>query len=143
MLSFDCFCLRVLQYNLLLHFVCVHCNGLVNCVFCNYRKMIFNMISIYILMCLIYTLHLIYVTLDHITTCQFFEFDLFILKLNNKPYINGKLMIGQYLAEIQVFENLESEGVKKIHILRKSPLNFSKLSSYQCMFQCIVLIFTV
>ncbi len=34
-------------------------------------------------------------------------------------------MIGQYLAEIQLFENLESEGAKKIEILRKSP---SKLS---------------
>ncbi len=32
-------------------------------------------------------------------------------------------MIGQYLAEIQLFENLESEeGAKKNVILRKSPL---------------------
>jgi len=30
--------------------------------------------------------------------------------------------IGQYLAEIQLFVNLESEGVKKIETLRKSPL---------------------
>ncbi len=30
--------------------------------------------------------------------------------------------IGQYSAEIQLFENLESEGAKKkIYILRKSP----------------------
>ncbi len=28
-------------------------------------------------------------------------------------------MIGQYLAEIQLFEKLESEGAKKIKILRK------------------------
>ncbi len=28
-------------------------------------------------------------------------------------------MIGQYLAEIQLFENLESEGAKKINILIK------------------------
>ncbi len=31
-------------------------------------------------------------------------------------------MIGQYLAEILLFENLESEGAKKKKILRKSPL---------------------
>ncbi len=31
-------------------------------------------------------------------------------------------VIGQYLAEIQLFENLGSEGVKKIEILRKPPL---------------------
>ncbi len=30
-------------------------------------------------------------------------------------------MIGLYLADIQVFENLESEGAKKIKIMRKSP----------------------
>ncbi len=30
-------------------------------------------------------------------------------------------MIGQYLAEIQLFENLESEGAKKIKILKKNP----------------------
>ncbi len=35
------------------------------------------------------------------------------------------VMIGQYLAEIQVFEYLESEGAK---ILGKSPLKLSKLS---------------
>ncbi len=33
--------------------------------------------------------------------------------------------IGQYLAEIQLFENLESEGAKKIQILRKLPLKLS------------------
>ncbi len=38
--------------------------------------------------------------------------------------------IGQYLAEIQLFENLESEvQKKKINILRKSPLKLSKWSS--------------
>ncbi len=31
-------------------------------------------------------------------------------------------MIGQYLAEIQLFKNLESDGAKKIEILRESPL---------------------
>ncbi len=37
-------------------------------------------------------------------------------------------MIGQYLAEIQLFKNLESEGAKKIIIiiLRKSPLKMSE-----------------
>ncbi len=39
----------------------------------------------------------------------------------------------QYLAEIQLFENLESEGAKKIEILRKSPLKLSKGSSKQCI----------
>jgi len=28
-------------------------------------------------------------------------------------------LLGQYLAEIQLFENLESEGAKKLKILRK------------------------
>ncbi len=35
-------------------------------------------------------------------------------------------MYGLHLAEIQLFENLESEGAKKISILRKSPLKLSK-----------------
>ncbi len=35
--------------------------------------------------------------------------------------------IGKYLSEIQIFENLESEGAKtKIKILRKWPLKLSK-----------------
>ncbi len=37
--------------------------------------------------------------------------------------------IEQYLAEMQLFEYLESEGAKKIKILRKLPLKLSKLSS--------------
>ncbi len=40
--------------------------------------------------------------------------------------------IGQYLVEIQLFENLESEGAKKIKILRKSSLKLSKWSPKQC-----------
>ncbi len=36
--------------------------------------------------------------------------------------------IGQYLAEIQLFENLESEDKKQIQILRKSALKLYKLS---------------
>ncbi len=38
-------------------------------------------------------------------------------------------MIGQYLAEIQLFENLESEDAKTIKILRKSPLNLVQIKS--------------
>ncbi len=40
-------------------------------------------------------------------------------------------LLGQYLAGIQLFENLESEGAgaKKIKILRKSSLKLSKWSS--------------
>ncbi len=34
----------------------------------------------------------------------------------------GFVMIGEYLAEMQLFENLESEGAKKSKYLRKSPL---------------------
>ncbi len=41
--------------------------------------------------------------------------------------------IGQYLAEIQLFENLEPEGAKKIEILRKMLLMLSTLSSQQCI----------
>ncbi len=38
------------------------------------------------------------------------------------------VMIGQYLEEMQLFENLESEGAKNqnIKILRKLPLKLSK-----------------
>ncbi len=39
------------------------------------------------------------------------------------------VMKGQYLAEMQLFENLESEGATKNEILRKSLLNLSKWSS--------------
>ncbi len=36
-------------------------------------------------------------------------------------------MIGQYLAEIQLFKNLESEGAKKkTNIEKKLPLKLSK-----------------
>ncbi len=33
-----------------------------------------------------------------------------------------------YLVEIQLFENMESEAAKKISILRKSAIKFSKSS---------------
>ncbi len=40
------------------------------------------------------------------------------------------VMIGQYLAKIQLFANLESDGTKKqIWILRKSALKLSKIKS--------------
>ncbi len=42
-------------------------------------------------------------------------------------------MIGQYLAEIQLFENLESEGCKTNIYIEKSPLKLSKLSILQCI----------
>ncbi len=38
------------------------------------------------------------------------------------------VMIGQNLAEVQLFVNLESEGAKKIEILRKLPLKLYKWS---------------
>ncbi len=36
------------------------------------------------------------------------------------------VVIGQNLAEIQLFENLESEDANFFEILRKLPLKFSK-----------------
>ncbi len=42
-------------------------------------------------------------------------------------------MIGQYLAEIQLFENQESDGIKQNLILKKITLKLSKLSYYQCI----------
>ncbi len=66
----------------------------------------------------------IYVTLDHKTSHKglffyyYFYFFIFFafeteLSLINKLSIDvWFVMIGQYLAEIQLFENLESEGAK-------------------------------
>ncbi len=48
-----------------------------------------------------------YVTLDHKTSHK----GLFLYRIN-KLYIDVWFIIGQYLAEIQLFENLESEGVR-------------------------------
>ncbi len=42
-------------------------------------------------------------------------------------------LIGQYLAEIQLFENLESEGAKKSKYWKKSPLKLAKWSPKQCI----------
>ncbi len=61
----------------------------------------------------------LYVTLDHKTSHkgQFFNIEIYtsyeswINKISIDVWFVG---IGQYLAEIQPFENLESEGAKKI-----------------------------
>ncbi len=42
--------------------------------------------------------------------------------------------IVQYLAEIKLFEHLESEGAKQFKILRKSPLKLSKWSSMKFLY---------
>ncbi len=63
---------------------------------------------------------------------QFFEIEIYA---SSESWINTLsidvwfVMIGQYLAELQLFENMESEGAKKIKILRKSPLKLFKWSS--------------
>ncbi len=67
------------------------------------------------------------VTLGHKTSHkgQFFEIEIYT---SSESWIN-KLSIDVCLVEIQLFENLESEGAKQIKILRKSPLKLSKWSS--------------
>ncbi len=48
--------------------------------------------------------------------CQFFEIEIYKSPENwisNLSIVVWFVMIGQYLAEIQLFENLESEGAKK------------------------------
>ncbi len=49
-----------------------------------------------------------YVTLDHKTSHK--------SQYNNLSIDVWFVMIGQYLAEIQLFENLESEGAKNLNI---------------------------
>ncbi len=56
--------------------------------------------------------------MDHKTSlkCQFFEIGIYTSSESwiNKLFIDvWFVMIGQYLAEIQLFENLESEDAKK------------------------------
>ncbi len=73
-------------------------------------------------------------TLDHKTShkCQFFEIEMYTSsesRINKLSIDVWFVRTGQYLAEIQLFENLESEGAKKNQILRKLPLKLSKLSS--------------
>ncbi len=70
-------------------------------------------------------------TLDHKASHkrQFCE-----IEISNKLSIDVWFVrIGQYLAEIQLFENLESEGahtckIRAKKILRKSPLKLTKQS---------------
>ncbi len=62
---------------------------------------------------------------------KFFEIEIYTSRESgiNKLSIDvWFVMIGQYLTEIQLFENLESEGAKKIK-LRNSPLKLNKWSS--------------
>ncbi len=64
-------------------------------------------------------LNTVYVTLDHKTSHmgQFFEIEMYTSPeswMNNLSIDVWFVRIGQYLAEIQLFENLESEGSKKI-----------------------------
>ncbi len=59
-----------------------------------------------------------YVTMDHKTSHKgtFFEFEIYTSSeswINNLSIDVWFVMIGQYLAEIQLFVNLESEGAKK------------------------------
>ncbi len=58
---------------------------------------------------------ILYVTLDHKTSHKghFFNFEIWISWINKLSIDVWFVMIGQYLAEIQLFENLESEGAKK------------------------------
>ncbi len=60
----------------------------------------------------------IHVTLDHKTSlkCHFYDIEMYALSESwiNKLSINVLFVrIRQYLAEIQLFEHLESEGAKK------------------------------
>ncbi len=59
------------------------------------------------------------VTLDHKTSHKgkFFEFEIY--KINKLSIDVWFVRIGQYLAEIQLFENLESEGAKKNRNIEK------------------------
>ncbi len=57
----------------------------------------------------------------HWTTKPVIRVNFFKLRFIQALY---KLSVDVYVAEIQLFENLEPEGTKKILILRKSPLKF-------------------
>ncbi len=69
------------------------------------------------------------VTLDHKTSlkCQFFEIEIYTSpeRWINKLYIDVWFVrIGQYLAEMQLFENRESESAKNIKIVKIALKNF-------------------
>ncbi len=67
-------------------------------------------------------------TQDHKTSHKgtFSEIEKYTYKVSIDVWL---VQIGTYMAEIQLLENLESEGKNKIEILRKSHLKLSKLSS--------------
>ncbi len=80
-----------------------------------------------------YCQYVSYVTMGIKTShkCQLKKMDLYIIYIifiiNNISIDVWFVRMGQYLAEIQLFENQESEGAKK-KILRISPLKLSKCS---------------
>ncbi len=69
-------------------------------------------------------------TLDHKASHKgkFFEIEIYTSSESwiNKLSFDGFVRIGQYSAEIQLFENLEPEGAKKCE--KFSKLRLSKLS---------------
>ncbi len=78
-----------------------------------------------------------FVTLVHKTSlkCQFFEIEIYT---SSKSWINKLsidvwfVRIGQYVPEIQLFENLESEGAKKKQNTEKIAFKFVQM-------KCLVL----
>ncbi len=70
-------------------------------------------------------------TLDHKTSHKgtFFEIEIYTSSESwiNKLYIDVFVRIGQYLAEIQLIGNLESEGAKNLNT-EKIAFKLSKLS---------------
>ncbi len=73
-------------------------------------------------------------TLDHKTSHKglfFLNWDLCVnwKLINNLSNDVWFVKIGQYLTEIQLFENLESEGAKKIEILRKIAFKVMQIKS--------------
>ncbi len=103
--------------------------ALVFCILANIYFQIIEMEEKYSLLGLQKTIYEMWPwTTKPIIRVNFFQnWDLYIIwKLSIGVWF---VWIGQYLAEIQLFEYLESEGAKKIEILRKSPLKLSKWSS--------------
>ncbi len=75
-------------------------------------------VSLYIRNKYIQYTHILYVTLDHKTSHegQFFEIGIYTsseIWINKLSVDVWFVRIGQYLAELQLFENLESESAKK------------------------------
>ncbi len=79
-------------------------------------------------------------TLDHKTSlkCQFFEIEIYITSESWANMLSIDVWfvrIWQHLAEIQLFENLESEDAKKSKYWENHLLKLSKLSSLQYILQ--------